>query len=87
MWIMHRLQQQTESTFELGNYGLSQGGEVDVFVLIVDVFGQLGDAFCVGLTFKDLTLTLQKCFQFLVVCDNTIVDNSESESRVTPRFK
>lgn len=84
---MYRLQQQTESSLELGNDRFSEGGEVDVLVLVVDVLGQFGDTFCVGLTLENLSFAFQELLQFFIVCDDTVVDNGESEGRVTPKVK
>jgi len=71
------LHQKTEGTLQLLDDGLDEAGEVEVGVLIEDVLGQLGNGLSVGLGLETHALGLQEHAQFLVVCDDTVVDNGE----------
>jgi hypothetical protein len=58
MWVVHRLQQKTKSTLELLDDRLSKDGEINVWVLIVDVFGELCNGFSIGLGLELETFAL-----------------------------
>jgi hypothetical protein len=77
MGVVDGLEQQTESTLELLDNGLGQDSEFNVRVLIVEVLGELGNALGIGLSLKAEALALQEGLQFLVVGDDTVVDNRE----------
>ena len=47
--VVDGLEQETESALQLLDDGLCEGGEVDAWVLSVDVLGQLGNGLGVGL--------------------------------------
>lgn len=81
---MNGLQQKPESSLKLLNDGLCKSGEVNARVPLVDVLGELGDTFCVGFGLKNISLVFQEGLQFLVVCDDTVVDYREMELWVTP---
>ena len=74
---VHALHEKTESTLQLLNDGLDQAGEVEVGVLVEDELGQLGDGLSVGLGLEAHALGLQEHPQFLVVGDDTVVDDGE----------
>lgn len=76
------LEQQTEGALELLDNGLDEGGEVNVRVLVEDVLGQLGDGLSVGLGLEYEALGLEQGSQFLVVGDDTIVNDSELPLRI-----
>jgi len=71
------LHQKTKGTLQLLDDGLDEAGEVEVGVLIEDVLGQLSDGLSVGLGLETHALGLQKHPQFLVVGDDTVVDDGE----------
>lgn len=77
MGVVDGLEEKTEGTLELLDDGLCEKSEVDSWVLIVDVFGELGDSLSVGLGLELETLALKKGPQLLVVGDDTIVDDRE----------
>ena len=79
MWEMGRLDQQTESAFQLLNNGFGEGGEVDTWVCIVDEFGQLCDTFGIGFGLELEAFRLEDGLEFLVVGDDTVVDDGELE--------
>lgn len=85
MGVVDRLQQQTESTLQLGNNSLGKRGEVDRRVLVVDVLCKLGDALGIGLTLKNHSPALQQSLQLLVVGDDAVVNDGEPRGGVTPR--
>lgn len=75
--VVDGLHEQAECSLKLLDDGLGQGGEVDAGVLIVDVLGELGNGLCVGLGLESEALALEQSLQFLVVGDDTVVDNGE----------
>jgi hypothetical protein len=75
--VSDRLHKETESTLELFDDSLAESGEVDVWVGVVEVFGEFGNAFSVGLSLKLETLALQKSLELLVVGDDTIVNDDK----------
>ena len=77
MGVVNRLEQQTESAFQLLDHRLGEDGELNVRVLVVQVLGQLGDTLGVGLGLEAEALALQQGLQFLVVGDDTIVNDGE----------
>lgn len=74
---MDGLEQETEGTLELLDDGLNEGGEIDVGMLVENVLRQFGDGLGIGLSFELETLGLKQGSQFLVVGDDTIVDDGE----------
>lgn len=77
MRVVNGLDQQTESTLQLLNNGLGQDSELNIGVLVVEVLGKLRNALGIGLSLETETLALQKGLQFLVVGDNTVVDDGK----------
>lgn len=75
--VVNRLHQKTESTLQLLDDGLGEGGEVDAWVLIVDVLGELGNSLSVGFGLEAETLRFEQYSQFLVVGDDTVVNDGE----------
>jgi len=75
--VVHRLEQQSKGALKLLNDCLGQDGEFNVWVLVVKVLGELGDALGIGLGLETEALALQERLQFLVVGDDTIVNNGE----------
>ena len=76
-WVVDRLEEETESALQLLDDCLGKGGEVNGWVFIVDVFGKLCDGLSVGLGLEAESLGLEESSQFLVVGDDTVVDNSK----------
>jgi len=58
MWVVNRLQQETKSTLELLYDRLGKDGEINVWVLIVDVFGELCNGLSIGLGLEFETFAL-----------------------------
>lgn len=79
---MHRLEQQTEGTFKFLDDRLGQDCEFNVGMLVIEVLGKLGNAFGIGLGLKAESLALKQGLQFLVVRDDTVVDDGELPSRI-----
>lgn len=77
MRIVHRFDQETKSTSELFNNGLSQNCKINVRLLVVEVFGKFGNAFSVRFRLKPEPFAFQKRLQLLIVCDDSIVNNRE----------
>lgn len=75
--VVNGLHEKTEGALELLDDGLGQGGEVDAWVLIVDVLGELSDGLGIGLSLELEALALEEHLQLLVVCDDSVVDNGE----------
>lgn len=75
--VVDRLHEQTECALKLLDDGLGQSGEIDAWVLIVDILCELGNSFCVSLSLELETLALEESLQFLVVGDDAVVDNGE----------
>lgn len=74
---VHTLHQKTESTLQLLHDSLDQAGEVEVRVLVEDELGQLSDGLSVGLGLEAHALGFEEHPQFLVVGDDTVVDDGE----------
>lgn len=81
---VHRLQEKTESPLKLLDDSLDQAGEAQVGVLVVDVLGELRNRLGISLGLKLEALALKQDLQFLVVCDDAIVDNREFPVGVGP---
>lgn len=77
MGVVDRLHQQAKCTLELLDDGLCQDCEFNVGVLVIKVLGQFGNALGIGLGLESETLGLQQSLQFLIVGDDTIVNNRE----------
>lgn len=75
MGIVDRLDQQTIGTLKLLNNCLGEVSEVNLGVLVVDVFCKLGNALGIGLGLEMEALVLKKSLKFLVVGNDTIVDD------------
>ena len=82
MRIVDGFHQKAKGTLELLDDGLGEDGELDVGMSVVDVFGELGNAFgvCSGLELE--TLAFEQCLQFFVVGNDTIVNDGELPRRV-----
>ena len=81
---MDRLHQKAESALELLNDGFGKDGEVNIWVLVEQEFGKLGDAFSVGVGLESKALGFEEGLQFFVVGDDTIVNDSELPLGVRP---
>lgn len=77
VWVVDRLEEETEGALELGDDSLCENWELDVRVLVEDVLCELGNSLCVRLGLKFEALSFEQNLQFLVVGDDTIVDNGE----------
>jgi hypothetical protein len=84
MWIVDRLDEETESALKLLDDSLNEGGESEVGVLGVDVQGKLRDGLGVSLRLELVALALEQRLQLLVVCDDTVVDDSKFPVGVGP---
>lgn len=89
--VVHRLHEQTKGTLELLDDRLGELHEAEVRVLIVDVFGELGNGLGIGLRLELEALALEQHLQLLVVCDDAVVHDGElpvgvgpAETRVSP---
>ena len=80
--VVNGLDQQSVSTLKLLDDSLGKVGEANVGVLVVEVLGQLGNALSIGLGLESEALALEQSLEFLVVGNNTIVDNGEFPRRV-----
>ena len=82
MWEVDGLEQETICTLQLLDDCLRERGELEVWVLVVEVFGKLGNALgvCVGL--ESEASTFEKSLQLLIVGDDTIVDDRELPFRI-----
>ena len=58
MWVVNRLQQETKSTLELLDDRLGKDREINVWVFIVDVFGELRNGLSIGLGLELETFAL-----------------------------
>lgn len=76
---MSRLEDECERTLELLDYCLDQVGEVQslVWLRVVHIFAQHGDGFSVGVGLEDVSPLLKNKFDFLVVGDDTVVNQTE----------
>lgn len=84
MWVVNGLDEKTESALKLLNDSLDQRGEAEIRVLSVDVLGELCDCLSIGLGLELVALALEQSLQFLVVCDDTVVDDGELPVGVGP---
>lgn len=82
MGVVNGFEKETESTLEFLDEALGQVSEFDVWVEVVEVLCQFGDTFCVGFGLEAETLALEKGLEFLVISDDTVVDNGELPSGV-----
>lgn len=82
--VVDRLDEETKGALELLDDGLDKDGERNVRVLIVDVFGELGDRLSICVGFELEALALQQCLQFLVVGDDPVVDDRKLPVRIRP---
>lgn len=81
---MDGLDQKTKGTLELLDDGLDERGEAQVWVLAVDVLCELGNSLGVGLCLELEALALEQNLEFLVICDDAIVDDGELPVGVGP---
>lgn len=84
MRVVHALDEETESSLQLFDDGLDEGGEVNVRVLVVNVLGELGNGLGVGLSLELEALGLKESLEFLVVGDDTVVDDGKLPVGVRP---
>ena len=84
MGVVDRLDKETKSTLELLDDSLDERWEAQVWVLVVDVLCELGNIFSVGLSLELEALALEQGLEFLVVCDDTVVDDGELPVGVRP---
>lgn len=82
--VVNGLDQKTISTLKLLDNGLGQVGEPDLWVLVVDVLCELGDALGIGLGLKAEALALEQGLELLVVGNDTIVNDGELPVGVGP---
>jgi hypothetical protein len=82
--VVDGLDEETEGTLELLNDRLDERWEAQIWVLSVDVLCELGDGLSVGLGLELETLALEEDLEFLVICDDTIVDDGELPVGVGP---
>lgn len=82
MWVVNGLHQQTEGTLQLLDDSFCQIRESNGWVLIVEVLRKFGNAFGVGFSLKLEALGSQEGLEFLVIGDDTIVDDREFPSWV-----
>ncbi len=82
--VVNRLHQKAKGALQLLDDSLGKVGEVDRWVLVVQVFSKLWDDLCVRLGLKLEALALQQNSQLLVIRDDAIVDNRELPRRVGP---
>ena len=75
MRVVDGFEEETKGALELLDDGLCEGGELDRRVLIVDIFGELGNGLCVGFGLKTESLALEEGLQFLVVGNDTVVND------------
>lgn len=74
---MHGLDKETKGTFEFLHDGLCEDGEVNVRLLVEQILGKFSDALGIGLCLEPEALALQESSEFLVIGDDSIVDNGE----------
>lgn len=77
MGEMHGLDKEAEGTLELLHDSLREDSEVNVRLLVEQVLGQLSDALGISLCLEAEALALQQSSEFLVVGDDSIMDNGE----------
>lgn len=74
---MDGLEEQTKSALELFDHSFGQSCKINVWVRIVEVFGEFGNAFSISVSFESEAFTFEEGLEFFVVGDNTVVNNSE----------
>ena len=79
---VYRFHEQTKCSLELFNDCLAQGSKINVWVGVVEELGEFCNALGVGVSLESETLSLKQSLEFLVVCDNAIVDDSKFPLRV-----
>lgn len=84
MWVVYRLQEQTVGALKLLDDRLGERDEVNVWVRIVDVLGELRNGFGVRLGLESKALALEERLEFLVVCDDAVVDDGELPIGIRP---
>lgn len=75
--VVNGLDQQTVSTLKLVDDGLRKVDKAQGGVLVVDVLGELGNTFRIGLGLESQALGLEEGLELLVVGDDTVVDDGE----------
>ena len=87
IWIVNALEEQSVRALEFPDDKFGELRKVNVaFLLVKDIFCELGNAFRVRLSFKDVSLVLQDCFQFAVIGDDAVVDDDKFSFRITPEW-
>ena len=84
MWEVNRLEEQAICTLKLFDDRLREGGEVNVWVLVIEVLRKLRNALSVCVGLETEASAFEKSLQFLVVGDDTIVDDSELPFGIRP---
>jgi len=84
MRIVDALDKEAISSLELVDYCLCKISEADIGVLVVEVLGELCNAFGIGLGLKSEALALEKGLEFLVIGNDAIVDDGELPVGVGP---
>lgn len=75
--VVDRLDEQAIGALEFLDDGLGEVGETDLGVLVVNVLCELGNALGIGLGLELETLAAEQGLEFLVVCNDTVVDDGE----------
>lgn len=81
---MDGLQEEAKGTLELFDDGLCESGEVQVWVRVVEEFGEFSNALGVRIGLELEALALEKRPELFVVGDDTIVDDGELPLGVRP---
>lgn len=84
MGIVDRLDKETKGTLELLDDSLDERWEAQVWVLSVDVLCELGNGLGICLRLELEALALKQGLEFLVVCDDSVVDDGKLPVGVRP---
>ena len=77
MGVVDRFEEETESALKLLDDSLCKGGEVNIWVGIVEEFGKFCNAFSIGVSLEFEALALKESLELFVVRDDAVVDNGE----------
>ena len=84
MRIADGFEKESEGALQLLDDSFSKRSEFDVWMFVVEEFSELGNTLSVCLRLKAEALGFQKSSQFLVVGNDTVVDNRELRLWVGP---